>query len=140
VRPILESSIRAHVVIMGDPKGLELLSKDEYKTNFATIGAKLDTYFKTKPLFEGFLTKGCHALHSYTHAGTAQLGRRFSGTDLVANYGDEEIGEVLGVSSSAVFMVNVLVTRYFGWNDEWEKNNELFAEWSLAPVKNCAVR
>jgi hypothetical protein len=129
VRPLLESTIRAHVVIMGDAKDLELLRADKYKTDFAGIGAKLDAFFKTETLFNGFLSSGRHALHSYTHAGTAQLGRRFSGTDLMASYSDEEVMEVLGVNGTAAFLVNNLVVKNFEWNEEVEKNNGLYMEW-----------
>jgi len=80
-------------------------------------------------LFESFLTSAREALHSYTHAGILQLGRRFSGTDLVANYSEGEIHEVIRVSTSAVFIVNNLVTKHFGFEEEWKKNTDLYVEW-----------
>jgi len=69
------------------------------------------------------------ALHSYTHAGVLQLGRRFSGDDLIANYSEEEIIEVIRVSTCGVFMVNNLVTKHFGFEEEWKQTNKLFDEW-----------
>ena len=129
VRPIVEATVRAHVVIMGSPQDLKRLLEDKYKTNLSTVGTEIDTAFGTGNLFEKFLTKPRKALHSYTHAGVLQLGRRFSGTDLVANYSEEEIHEVIRASTSAVFIVNNLVTKYLGFEGEWKKNTELYVEW-----------
>jgi len=58
-----------------------------------------------------------------------QLGRRFVGTDLMPNYSDEEISEVIGAATSAVFLVNNIALKHLGFEPEWKQNNELFAEW-----------
>ena len=129
VRPIVEAVVRAHVAIMCSEEVLQQLHKDQYRTNLATVGREIDTFFGTDDLFEKFLGQARKGLHSYTHVGLLQLGRRFKGTDLIANYREEEIIEVIRVSTSAVFMVNNLVTKHFGFEEEWEKNNEMFAEW-----------
>jgi uncharacterized protein DUF6988 len=129
VRPIIEAVVRAHVIIMANQEVLEHLLKDEYRTNLATIGKEIDAFFKSDDLFENFLRGARTALHSYTHAGMSQLGRRFSGTDLKANYSEGEIIEVIRVSTSAVFMVNNIVTKYLGFEDEWKENNRLLDEW-----------
>jgi hypothetical protein len=129
VRPIIEAVVRAHVVIMADQKTLEQLRKDEYRTNLATIGKEIDAYFKSDEVFENFLKEARVALHSYTHAGMMQLGRRFTGTDLKANYSEGEIVEVIRVSASAVFMVNNLVTKHLGFEEDWKENTRMYAEW-----------
>lgn len=129
VRPIIEATVRAHVVIIGSAEDVKKLHDDEYRTNLAAVGTEIDKAFGSGNLFENFLTNAREALHSYTHAGTLQLGRRFSGTDLVANYKEGEIREVIRVSTSAVFIVNNLVTKNLGFEEEWKKNTELYAEW-----------
>ncbi len=129
VRPIIEAVVRAHVVIMAGQEDLERLHKDEYRTKLATVGKEIDAAFKSGDLFEKFLQGARTALHSYTHAGMLQLGRRFSGTDLKANYSEGEIIEVIRVSTSAVFMVNNIVTKHLGFEEEWKENNRLLAEW-----------
>jgi hypothetical protein len=129
VRPIIEVVVRSHVVIMGSEEDVRKLREDEYRTNLGTVGKEIDTAFGTDDFFEKFLVKARIALHSYTHAGVFQLGRRFSGDDLIANYSEEEIIEVIRVSASAVFMVNNLVTKHFGFEEEWKRNNQLFDEW-----------
>ena len=129
VRPLIETTIRAHVVIMGSNEDVRKLREDEYRTNLATIGPEIDRAFGTDDLFEKFLTGARLALHGYTHVGTHQLGRRFSGTDVVTNYSDAELCEVINVSTSAVFMVNNVVTKHFGLEEEWKRNTELYVEW-----------
>ena len=129
VRPIVETVVRAHVAIMGSEQDLQKLHDDEYRTNFSKIGTEIDTAFDMEGVFQNFLNGAKEALHGYTHAGLHQLGRRFSGTDLVPNYSDGEILEVIQTSTSAVFMVNNLVTKHLGFDEEWKKNTDFFDEW-----------
>lgn len=128
-RPLVEATIRAHVVIAGSSEDIERLRRDEYRTNFKTIGPEIDKAFQTDSLFENFLGQAKDALHGYTHAGLHQLGRRFSGDDLLASYSDAEIHELIRVSTSGVFMVNNLVTKHLRFEEEWKRNNELYVEW-----------
>jgi len=37
--------------------------------------------------------------------------------------------EVIHTSTSAAFMVNNLVTKHFGFEEEWRQNTEIFTEW-----------
>lgn len=130
VRPMVEATVRAHVVIMGSEEDVRKLREDEYRTNLATIGTEIDKAFGTDDLFQNFLTNARQSLHSYTHAGIAQLGRRFKGTDLLPSYSEAEIDEVIRVSTSAAFIVNNLITKHFGFENEWKANTELYAEWA----------
>jgi|SRR5579871_6070850 len=129
VRPILEATIRAHLVIFVNDEMLKKILGDEYRTNFKEVGKEIDTAFALEGVMDKFLTGAREALHGYTHIGSHQLGRRFSGTDLVPNYSEGEITEVIRVSTSAVFMVNNIVTKHLGWEDEWKANTDLYAEW-----------
>ena len=129
VRTSVEAAVRAHVVIMGSDDDLKKIRDDDYRTNFGTIGKEIDAYFKMDDLFAKFLDRAKSALHSYTHAGMMQLGRRFSGTDLTPNYSEEEIIQAIRTSSTTVFMVNNLVTKYLGFDTEWSENSRLFEEW-----------
>ncbi len=138
VRPILEAVIRAHVTIMGSDEDVQKLRNDEYRTNLATIGKEIDTAFRLEGLLENLLNQGRTALHSYTHAGTMQLGRRFKGTDLTPNYSEGSLIEVIQVSTSSAFMVNNLVTKYLGFEEEWKQNSSLYEQWGKpAPQKEA---
>jgi hypothetical protein len=129
VRPIIEAAIRAHVAIMGTEEDVRKLRKDEYWTNFGTVGKEIDAFFHTDDFFERFLKQAKPAFHSYTHAGLSQLGRRFSGSDVTPSYSEGEIVEVIRTTTSAVFLVTNLVTKHFGFEEEWKRCGKLFAEW-----------
>ena len=129
VRPTVEALVRAHIVIMGSEEDLRKLRDDEYRINFGTVGKEIDATFGTDDFFDNFLKRARIALHSYTHAGVYQLGRRFSGTDLTPNYSEEEIIEVIQIATSAVFMATNLVTKHFGFEEEWRQCTKQFGEW-----------
>jgi hypothetical protein len=79
---------------------------------------------------ENFLNeKTLNALHSYTHAGLQQLGRRFLRGQIRPNYPDEEVVEVITVVTSALFMLTNLVTKHFGYEGDWKKVSDLYVEW-----------
>ena len=133
VRPIIETTVRAHITICGKAADLKKLHNDTYRTNLGRVGKEIDKAFQLGTFFQDFLKMARPALHSFTHAGLLQLGRRFKGTELVANYGEPEIIEVIRTSTSCVFMVNNLVTKHFGFEEEWNKCNSLFEEWGKHP-------
>jgi hypothetical protein len=130
VRTLIEATIRAHVVVMGSDDDVKQIVKDTYKTNFSTIRGEIDDAFGTGTLFEKFLDEATRvALHSYTHGGMQQIGRRFKGTDLTPNYSEGELLETVRVSTSAIFLVNNLATKYLGFEDAWEQGSKLYEEW-----------
>jgi Family of unknown function (DUF6988) len=129
VRPVIETTARAHVAVMGSENDLKKLHSDDYQTNFKTVGKEIDTFFHLEGAFEKFLNGARKTLHSYAHAGMSQLGRRFKGNDLIPDYKEGEIIEVIHVSTSAVFMVNNLVTKHFGFDEEWKSNTKLYVNW-----------
>ncbi len=139
-RPILEATVRAHLVTFVPDDILKKILDDEYRTNFGTVGKEIDDAFRLGGHFENFLKKAKDALHGYTHVGMHQLGRRFSGTDLVPNYSEEEITEVIRTSTSALFMMNNVVTKYFGFEEEWKETTRLFGEWGKSHASGAVVK
>lgn len=130
VRPVVEAVVRAHITLMGSEEDLVSIQKDEYKVNFRQVGARIDAAFGLEGSMENFLNDVTRsALHSYTHSGFLQLGRRFDGNDVRPNYSDEEIIEVIRVATSAAFMVTNLVTKHFGFEHDWENISQMFEEW-----------
>jgi hypothetical protein len=129
LRSLVETHLRAHIVIMGSDADVALIASDEYQVNFKTIGPEIDKWFSMQDYTERFLDRSRDVLHSFTHSGLSQLGRRFKGNDLVAHFDDEEIIELIHIATTSVFLVNVLVTKYFKFEDEWKRTNELMVEW-----------
>jgi hypothetical protein len=135
LRPLIEALVRAHIVLMGSNDDVNKIKADDYRTNFGTIGAQIDAAFNLEGFFDRLLNGAKGALHSFTHSGLSQLGRRFTGDDLQAHYRDGEIIEVIHTSSSAVSMVTNLVAHHFGFKDEAEEIGRLFADWGKPPAE-----
>jgi hypothetical protein len=130
VRPVVECFVRAHIALMGSEDDVKSLRDDTYKVNFKEIGPKIDAAFGMDHLMENFLSdRTREALHSYTHGGLQQLGRRFRDGHVRPNYSDEEITEIIRVVTSALFMVTNLLTKHFGFEDDWKHVTEMFDEW-----------
>jgi hypothetical protein len=111
VRPCIEALVRAHVAVKGSPENVKSLQEDTYHTDFDKIGHWMDKEFGTGDLFTNFIGNAQAALHSFTHAGLSQIGRRFDGHDLKPSYDEGEIVEVIRVSSSAACSVPSCETR-----------------------------
>ena len=93
----------SHCAQQLDEGDLASIQKDEYKLNFGKIGEETDAAFNLEGLLQGFLNDVTRsALHSYTHSGLLQLGRHFDGNDIKPNYSDDEIVEVIRVTTSAL--------------------------------------
>jgi hypothetical protein len=129
LRSLIETQLRAHIVVMGSGADVSLIATDLYNVNFETIGGQIDKWFGLQGYMEGFLNRARKTLHSFTHSGLSQLGRRFQGNDLVADYDDEELIELIHVAAYSVFLITAIVTKYFNFEDEWKRTNELLLEW-----------
>ncbi len=130
VRPVVECLVRAHIALMGSVEDVKNLRNDTYRVNFKEIGPKIDAAFGLGHFMENFLDERTRLiLHSYTHAGLYQLGRRFRQGELRPNYSDGEVIEVVRVTTSALFMVTSLLTKHFGFEDDWKRVNDLVVEW-----------
>ncbi len=129
LRPTLEALVRSHVVLMGSDDIVKKIRKDEYMVNFKTIGAHIDAAFGYGTLLQNLLDSVRKALHSFTHSGISQLGRRFDGNDLKLAYSDDEIIEVIRVITTAIYLVTNLVTKSLKFEEEARAAEELFLQW-----------
>jgi hypothetical protein len=132
LRPTIEALVRAHLVLMGSEDDVKRIKDDTYAVNFKTIGAQIDAAFDLQGFFDRLLNGARGALHSFTHSGLSQLGRRFTGTDVQARYSDGEIVEVIHTSSTAAFMVTNLVAHHFKFEAEAKEIEKLFLKWGSA--------
>lgn len=128
LRPLIEAQIRAHVVLMAGDEVVTRVKEDMYTVNFKEVGKEIDAAFDLEGYFDKFLNGARGALHSFTHSGLSQLGRRFKGNDLVAHYEDDEIIEVIRTSSTATWMVTNLVAKHFKLEEEAAAVDKLFLE------------
>jgi hypothetical protein len=131
LRPTMEALIRAHVVRAFPQADVDRIKADKYATDFGTIGAKIDAEFGYPGIFTRFL-KDKNILHSFTHSGMPQLGRRFKGADLEVNFEPEEVINFAHISTSALALVTILLAAQFGLKAEAEEANRLYVEWGGA--------
>lgn len=130
VRPVVESLVRAHVALKGSETDMQRLQTDDYRVNLEKIGPWIDAEFELDGLMENFLNKRTReALHGYTHAGLHQLGRRFDAGYVKPQYADDELIEVIRVTTTALFMVTILMMKHFGFEDDWNKVHALLDQW-----------
>lgn len=61
---------------------------------------------------------GWAAFNGYAHSGLEQLGRRYTDSDVMPNYSDEEIGGLLGTSASLSLSLLVPYFRQIGCDDK----------------------
>jgi hypothetical protein len=130
LRPCVEALVRAHVAVKGSADDVKKLQDDTYITDFDRIGQWMDQEFATEKLFTNFIGRARTALHSFTHAGLSQIGRRFDGHNLTPSYDDGEILEVIRSTTSAAWMVTNLATIHLGFVQEANKAQGLYLEWS----------
>jgi hypothetical protein len=129
VRPCVEALVRAHVAVKGSDADVKKLQDDTYQTDFDKIGQWMDNAFQTEKLFTNFIGGALVALHSFTHAGLSQIGRRFDGNDLKPSYRDGEIVEATRCSTSTAWMVTNLVTIRLGFHKEANLAQKLYTQW-----------
>jgi hypothetical protein len=120
LRPIVETVVRCHVAKFGSDEEVNRLQNDQYSISYEKDGARIDQALGTGELLDSYLKGVRPLLHSFTHSGKAQLARRFSGNDIESSFNQNEVVALIAACSSTLFMVTVLITRHFDFNEEWQ--------------------
>lgn len=135
LRPIVEAWVRIHIAKIGSDETVLQLKNDTYRVDFSKVGAEIDKALGLE-FFAKSLDKAIRdALHSYTHSGSFQIARRFDESATRSRYSDGAILNVIEGSMTALFMATIVVTKHFGFEDEWRSATELFAEYNKRPVE-----
>lgn len=135
LRPIVEAWVRIHIAKIGSDETVLQLKNDTYRVDFSKVGAEIDKALGLE-FFAKSLDKAIRdALHSYTHSGSFQIARRFDESATRSRYSDGAILNVIEGSMTALFMATIVVTKHFGFEDEWRNATELFAEYNKRPVE-----
>lgn len=135
MRPIVEAWVRVHVAKMGSDETVLQLKDDTYRVDFAQVGGEIDKAFGVD-FFTKSLSKAVReALHSYTHSGSFQIARRFDENAIKSRYSDGAILNVIEASTTAVFMAMIVVTKHFGFEEEWRATTKLFSEYNKRPLE-----
>ncbi len=78
---------------------------DELRLGMTEMARAIDTNYRAHGFFEDFKDRAWSALCSYTHTGMLQLGRRFTGHDVMPSYSDEEIFEAATAVTTCILLL-----------------------------------
>jgi hypothetical protein len=127
MRPIAESFCRLYLVMYGSEAQFDSILKGTYATEFSAVLAQIDAAVWKEPLLGSWLTKErMRVLHGFTHGGTEQLIRQFSGRDIIPNYPENEVVGVLDFTTFFAFMTALFVTDFLGCVPEHQAATEMF--------------
>jgi len=76
--------------------------KDKPPVHMAQMADAIDKQYRAEGFFEELRKRSWPHLCSYAHTGTLQLGRRFTGHQLIPNYSDGEIVEITTAVTTAI--------------------------------------
>lgn len=119
MRPIAEAFLRLQLVMYGTEAELAAIMSGTYSTDFAKIGEQIDQMAGIEPLLGPFFKKNTKILHGFTHGGVEQLVRRYDGTDIIANFPDDEVRDVIRFTTMFAHLTATHVTDYLGLNEEF---------------------
>ncbi len=118
LRPLVEALVRAHIVLVGSADDVAKIRKDWYNVSYEKDGARIDKALGLGSMFEDFLKTSRRTLHSLTHSGTAQLQKRWDADWLGSGFDEKDIQALLAACSVAVFLMTLLMTRYYGLEEQ----------------------
>lgn len=129
MRPIIEAFLRLYAVMHGTDSQVAAIRNGTYSADFADIGAKIDQMAGIEPLLGPFFKKNAKVLHGFTHGGLEQLHRRLRGGDIVANYADEEVRDVIRFTTMFAYLTSTYVADFLGRDAELKSAVELYREY-----------
>jgi hypothetical protein len=108
--------------------------KDEIDPSFGEMAKAIDAKCGID-YFHDLKTKTWTALNSYTHSGVLQLGRRFTGNNLIPSYRDEEKISVIRLSTTMLLMIVRPFLAKHGHNNEAAEIDQIGSRWLAASKK-----
>ncbi len=103
----------------GTPSQLAAIKAGTYQTDFANIGNQVDQIVGVERLLGPFFKKNIKTLHGFTHGGLEQLRRRRKGADIIANYSENEVRDVVQFTTMFVFLTTAHLLEYLGLEAEF---------------------
>ena len=136
MRPLVEAFLRLQLVMHGTESQLTAIKDGTYNTDFTNIGEQIDQMAGIEPLLGPFFRKNTKILHGFTHGGLEQLHRRSKGTDIIANYAEDEVRDVIRFTTMFAYLTSVHISDYLGLDAEFKSAMKLYDEYRNAdPIK-----
>jgi hypothetical protein len=87
---------------------------DKFPVNMSENAKQIDAAYEAGNFFEDLRVRGWEALCSYSHSGMLQLGRRFTGTKVIPNYGEQEVYEATTTVTTCILL---LVGKFMAYHN-----------------------
>lgn len=119
VRPFYETIYRA-LWMYAFATDDEVTAIRNGKFKFKNMGSKikeLDSFYTGNDFFTKMKKGTWEIMSDYTHSGTCQLSRRWTGDVLVSNYSENEILEVLIETRKALILFSYTLIKMHGYNE-----------------------
>ena len=129
MRPIVEAFLRLHFVMHGSEAQLAAIKNGTYTTDFTSVGEQIDELAGIAPLLGPFFKKNAKILHGFTHGGVEQLRRRSKGIDIIANYPDDEVRDVIKFTTMFAFLSSLHVSEYMELEAECSAAVKIYDEY-----------
>lgn len=128
VRPLFESVLRGSWLYecASEEEALRFLNDEDPPSTGNIIKLLEEKSFFKKMEISGIKNKIWAGLCSYTHSGGLHVTRRFSSTEVIQNYTDEEVEEMLEVSNILVFIAAYELCQMLEINEVFTKIWESF--------------
>ncbi len=106
VRSVVEGLVRGvwFTSCASQAQVLKFRNEDKIDPTFGEMSDAIDAQCGID-FFHDFKDRSWKALNSYTHTGILQIGRRFTGHELVPSYRDGEIKEMMRVSTTCILLL-----------------------------------
>jgi hypothetical protein len=106
VRSVVEGLVRGvwFTACASQQQVMKFRNDDKIDPTFGEMSDAIDATCGID-FFHDFKGRSWKALNSYTHTGILQIGRRFTGQDLVPSYKDGEIMEMIRVSTTCILLL-----------------------------------
>ena len=91
------------------------------KYDFPNMGSKileLDSYYTGDEFFKNMKQGTWNNMCDYTHSGTCQLSRRWTNNELVPNYNENEILEVIIHTRKIILLFTYTLVKIHGYTDD----------------------
>jgi hypothetical protein len=115
---------------MGSSQDVRLLREDKYRVNFKKLRKKIDAEFGLGDVMQTLLSdKMLSRLNSFTHAGLEQLGRCYENENVQGGFSINDVVNLIYATTSALFVLTVLLATHFKVTQDRDKAIKLFIEW-----------
>jgi hypothetical protein len=120
IRPFYETFLRALWMLkLATDEEIDEINNNQFQFPcIKKIVSDIDKEYMNTKFFEEFRKSSWATLCDYTHTGTLQLSRRWTEEELIPNYKNSEIIEVLEITDNILLLFSIVILQEHGYNNE----------------------